>query len=113
MQIGGRLDVTDQITLDVNAIYYKYDEGYAYEVNLNPCYYFGTEDFRPYGLLGLNISSTSFSILGQSFKGREFGLNLGGGVEYNLEKIGFYLEPKYTIGGFDQLNVCAGIRVVL
>lgn len=113
LMVGGRTLFTDNIGLDGNIIYFNYESGYAAEYNINGVYYFTENDFRPYALLGVNLSTSSFSYFGISSKGREFGLNIGGGLEYSLEKISFFVEPKYTLGGFDQLNASIGIRVNL
>ncbi len=113
VMVGERSNVTDNIGIDGNLIYYNYENGYALEVNFNGVYFFSTNDLKPYGILGLNFSTSSFTLLGIKANGREFGLNIGGGLEYSLDKISFFIEPKYTLGGFDQLNATVGIRVNL
>lgn len=111
--IGGKTLIGDHFGVEGNVIYFKYDSDYAAEINLNGTYSFTQNDIKPYLLLGLSMSNATYSLLGDRNSSRKFGANIGGGLEYSLEKISFFIEPKYTIGGYNQFYATLGIRVNL
>ena len=94
----------------------------VWELNFNGHYIFLDDDgLIVYALGGLNITgisidSPSFTIGGQTVGGSssdtEVGLNLGGGVEYNLDFADLFAEIK--LGGLggnaDQFVLGAGLR---
>ncbi len=93
----------------------------VWELNLNGQYIFLDEDdLILYGLGGINITginisseaSTDFGGFSGSESDSEIGLNLGGGVEYNLDFADLFAEAK--LGGLggnaNQFVLGAGLR---
>ncbi len=87
-------------------------------------YFYGGNQFSVYGVGGINITgvhwkaeyeSTNFSTgqketIKDSDSDTEFGLNLGGGGQYDInEKIALFGELKYVISSYDQLVFTFGI----
>ena|SRR5690625_3011587 len=92
--------------------YFTGDNWNANEFNVDVHYLFRNEDgLILYGLGGLNFSTVSVSFMGQSNSETDTGLNIGGGVEYDLGSVYLFGEPKFTIGGFEQLQLTAGVRL--
>ncbi|HET6527853.1 MAG TPA: hypothetical protein VFG39_03800 [Balneolaceae bacterium] len=99
--------------------YFPEDVGAADEnwfaINFNGQYLFYDEEYRLYGLAGLNIA-----IVGVNFDSSEFddisetylGLNVGAGIEYNINLADLFGELKITGVGndADQLVLTAGVR---
>jgi len=82
------------------------------EINLNANYAFGSETIRPYGLAGFNMTTVKVEFLGFSSSNTEYGLNLGGGLQYFVaEKIALYGEARYVVSEFDQLVIGAGFVI--
>ncbi len=111
--------ITDEIRLGADFTYYLVDQDWIespsiYELNLNAQYFILNDDFfRLYASLGLHYASVSYDIkgLGLSHSDSETGGRLGGGVELDFDSIIFFVEPAYTIGGFEQLAITAGGRI--
>jgi opacity protein-like surface antigen len=93
--------------------YFIEGDGVSYnEININANYAFGSETIRPYGLAGLNITTVKIDFLGSSISNSEFGLNLGGGLQYFVaEKVAVYGEARYVVSEFDQLVIGAGVVI--
>lgn len=85
-----------------------------FEIDLNANYVFHSdEDLSVYAIGGLNFMIVSFDIPGAgSNSNSEFGINLGGGLEYGIDFGSLFGELKYAgIGGdADQLVIGAGLR---
>lgn len=88
-----------------------------WELNANAHYVFLNDGATVYGLAGLNYLSANASVSGGGFGGfgtagggSEIGLNLGGGVEFDMDFANLYAELKYTIGNADKLGLAAGLR---
>ena len=113
LQFGGRSCLTDHFATDINAIMFLTEEEMSFEININPCYYFNTNDLRPYVFIGLNDCISTLNEPSLEDLGKLFGFNLGGGIEYNINRLDFYLEPKYTINHVNQFYICAGFRIIL
>ncbi len=91
-----------------------------YEINVNANYYFMEGKIKPYGLAGLNysiISIPTFINFGSDLTNEsssKIGLNIGGGVDFDLgKKIIPFAQLKYVVGDFDQLQILAGARFIL
>ncbi|MCC5914480.1 MAG: outer membrane beta-barrel protein [Balneolaceae bacterium] len=93
----------------------------VWELNLNGHYLFiNEEDMNVYALGGINITgirisssgSTGFGDVSGSESDSEFGLNLGGGIEYSLDFADLFAEAK--LGGLggnaNQFVLGAGLR---
>lgn len=94
----------------------------VWELNLNGHYIFLDEDgLIVYALGGINITgisisqsgSTQFGDFGGDTSDSEFGLNLGGGLEYNLDFADLFAEAKLgNLGGnANQFVLGAGLRL--
>ena len=113
--------IMENLTISPSFIYYLPKKEYMvkvnwFEVNANANYYFINQDnLSVYALGGLNYSSVKVSFddawLGSysSSDGR-FGLNLGGGVNFNLGVITPFAELKYVIIDGGQLVAGAGVK---
>ncbi|MTI21424.1 hypothetical protein E1176_10375, partial [Fulvivirga sp. RKSG066] len=93
-----------------------------FEFNANGHYYFDVESsVEPYALGGLNFAFLSIDYY--DFFGSEgvrnvsetyVGLNLGGGVNFNIDSsIQPYGELRLVLGEADQLVIGGGIRYTL
>ncbi|MDX1639871.1 MAG: outer membrane beta-barrel protein [Balneolaceae bacterium] len=87
----------------------------VWELNFNGNYLFYSEDaLTLYGLGGINITNISFEQSTQGITGSgdssEFGLNVGGGLEYGLDFGNLFAELKYVLSDADQLALGAGVR---
>lgn len=93
----------------------------VWELNLNGHYIFMEEDeLILYGLAGINITGLSVDyddneFFGGSYSDSEFGLNLGGGVEYDLDFADLFAEAKIgNLGGnANQFVLGVGLRFSL
>jgi opacity protein-like surface antigen len=88
----------------------------VWELNFNGNYVFHNQDaLLLYGLGGINITNISFdqsNNQGFNISGSdsEFGLNVGGGLEYGLDFGDLFAELKYVLSDADQLVLGAGVR---
>ncbi|MEX0929155.1 MAG: outer membrane beta-barrel protein [Balneolales bacterium] len=89
-------------------------------ININGQYHFYQEnEIGAYGMGGLNYAmlrfSSEFDDIGDEFDvsetESEIGLNIGAGVEYELDFGLIYGEIKFVISDFDQLVIGAGVRL--
>lgn len=92
-------------------LYFTPDNVSYSEINLNGNYFFSTEEFRPYALLGLNYSTVSVTLpFFGTVKNSEIGLNIGAGAQYWLkENIALFGEARYVLGNADQLVIAVGV----
>lgn len=90
--------ITDEIRGEASFNYYFPNKGYhMWDLNLNAHYLFDfASKFRAYPLAGLTVVCKSYSKTDESVT--RFGLNLGGGCEYDISS-NFVLnaEFKYSI----------------
>lgn len=96
---------------------------YWNEFNINLHYFFAVSDtkFSPYALFGLNTTFWGVKFENQPGMGdyedtdSEVGLNLGSGLDYNLDKnFKPFFEVKYLMtDDFNQGNITFGIKYVL
>ena len=91
-----------------------------FAINVDGHYMFvNAEDLIMYAIGGLNLSfvnidaPTITGIGAFDTSASDLGINIGGGVEYTVPFGRAYAELKYTVGGFDQLEIGAGVRIPL
>ena len=121
IEYGINLHVYYGILEDVNAgvdyTYYLIGENDlgASEINVNGHYFFrNRENLIIYGLGGLNFSSVQAdSDVWGNVSSNNIGINAGVGLEYDFGNFAIYGEPKYTLGGWNQLMVTVGARLRL
>ena len=88
-----------------------------FAINVDGHYMFVTsEELILYAIGGLNLSFVEVdapTVAGFVFdaSSSDLGINLGGGVEYTVQFGRIFGELKYTVGGFDQLQIDAGVRI--
>ena len=132
--LGIRVDGYYAVTPEIRAgadftFYFPKSEGdvdlTVWELNFNGNYIFLDEDgLLVYALAGINITgisidvpsvNTGFGTFGGSSSDSEFGLNLGGGLEYALDFADLFAEAKLgNLGGnADQFALGAGLRFPL
>ena len=92
--------------------FFKKDFVSMWDFNANVHYQFpvgGKVDLYP--LAGLSVLGIKASVLGYSASDTEIGLNLGGGVDFDLsERLVLNVEAKYKIGGeWSRFILSAGI----
>jgi len=93
----------------------------ANELNFNVHYFLRNRNrLAFYGLGGINVSNSSGSDnlwRVQRDQGdpntRNFGVNIGGGLELRTGNLLLFGEPKLTLFGFNQLAFTGGVRYVL
>ncbi|MDI6401531.1 outer membrane beta-barrel protein [Balneolaceae bacterium ANBcel3] len=105
---------------DVTYFFASADEGTknpkAFELNFNAHYHLMNQEvLRFYLLAGVQFAYIGYMVEadGQNVSESETGINLGGGVEWDLDGLTLFLEPKYTLGGFDQAVITFGARIFL
>lgn len=106
-------NVIDRLRLEPSFNYF-FEKDYVsmWDLNLNVHYQFPVgAKFDLYPLAGLSVLGAKASVLGYSAKDTEFGLNLGGGVDYKLtDTWAINVEAKYKIGGeWSRFIVTAGV----
>lgn len=115
--------IMEKLTISPAFIFYlpKDESGIKinwFEVNANANYYFLVEDnLDIYGIAGLNYSSVkvkydgSYRLGGFSASDGRFGLNIGGGANFNLNgSITPFAELKYVIIDEGQLVIAGGVK---
>lgn len=122
IQAGGVYVINEQFRGAADLIYYFPNDDFGYdftwfEINANGHYLFVTEeDLIAYALGGLNFATLKFDypdgfgFNGGSVSNTEVGLNVGAGLEYNLDFAKLYAELKYALSSADQLVISAGLR---
>jgi opacity protein-like surface antigen len=73
-----------------------------------------------YAMFGLNITSWRWDWDNDNnfnddddYSNTELGVNLGMGLDFNLDKVVPFVEVKYVLGGFDQGVVALGVKFKL
>lgn len=92
--------------------FFKKDLVSMWDINANVHYQFPVgAKINLYPLAGLSVLGTKASVLGFSASDTEFGVNVGGGVDFKLsEKLILNVEPKYKISGaWSRFIVSAGV----
>ena len=103
MGLGARFQygILDQLRAEVGFNgFFEHDHTSWWDVNLNAHYLLGlwNEQLYFYPLAGLNYTMTKVSINGVSDEENHIGLNLGAGLEYELnEHLGANFEFRHTI----------------
>lgn len=122
IQAGGVYRINEEFRGALDLIYYFPNDSFGYdftwfEINANGHYLFlNEEDMLVYGLAGLNIATLKFDYPDNQFFGggsvsdSEIGLNIGAGIEYDLDFAFLYGELKYALSSADQLVLSAGLR---
>lgn len=123
--VNAEFGVMEKLSISPSFIYYfpKEESGISinwWEINANANYYFLQGNTDVYGLAGLNYSSVKVEFPENSFfsgasasDGR-FGLNIGGGANFNLGgAITPFAELKYVIIDGGQLVIGAGVKFTL
>ena len=114
----GEFRIADKVTLSPQLILYfpedrgGYDVNY-FEINVNANYYFyNTDIFEFYGLGGLNLTRAHWDDdNGNDDSDTELGLNLGGGINFEIGKSFVpFSELRFTIGDYDQFVISAGLK---
>lgn len=110
---GVQYSFTNDIRTAFDFTYYLADEGITWwEANVNAHYFFvNDEALRLYALAGVQYAYWEIEFMGISVDDSEVGFNVGAGLEYNLGGVSIFVEPKFTINGFEQLNVTGGVRL--
>lgn len=86
------------------------------EFNADAFYIVDSEDslFQPYFLAGLNFSRRRIEneLLRSINKRTRQGVNIGAGVNLRLlKRFAPFAEARYTIGGFGQFEIMAGLKI--
>jgi len=107
--------ITQEIRGGIDYTYYFIGERQldANEFNINAHYFFRNRDnVIVYGLGGINISRVvgEEERWGPDVDSRRFGLNAGVGLEIVAGNISLFGEPKFTLGGWNQFLITAGVR---
>lgn len=123
IQATGTYAIHDNIRIGTDFIYWISDDDNAFgasisstlfEINVNLHYLFYNNNnliIYAIGSIGMHQANVSFDVPevgSDSVSDTELGLAFGGGAEYDLGPIIFYLEPRFFISGFDQLAISAG-----
>lgn len=112
IQARGIYTINEQWRGGADFVYWLVGDGVtSWELNANGHYVFTEDDFLAYGLAGLNLASVSVDLgpFGSASE-TEIGLNLGVGGQLKFsDAISGIAEIKYTIGGYDQLGLSAGV----
>ena len=110
--LGGKFQygITNDIRAEASFNYYFPNNGFhMWDLNANAHYLFNiAPKFRAYPLAGLTVVSKSYSNDDKSVT--HFGLNLGGGCEYDIRpNVALNAEFEYSIGGsIDQAVFLVG-----
>jgi outer membrane protein X len=112
--VNGEFNINDKVSISPSFIYwFPKDPINWWEFNANVNYYFtkaGSADF--YGLAGINLFS--YKVDGAEDGESEVGLNLGAGVNFNIDKNWEpFTELKFVVGDADQLGLFFGVKFKL
>lgn len=117
LKIDGAYAFDEQWRAAADFTFYFPEEGgvkvTVWELNFNAHYLIAKEeDLKIYGLGGLNITNVDIDRPTRGVSEAEFGLNLGGGLQYPVNFADVFGELKFAgVGGdADQLVFTAGLR---
>ncbi len=89
----------------------------VWSLNADANYVFGVFGvLKPYVLAGLNITTVRVKIDDNSFladnteSDTEVGVNLGGGLDFDLKKVIPFVEIKFVLSDFDQAVLAGGVK---
>lgn len=106
-------NVIDRLRLEPSFnFFFKKDFVSMWDLNANVHYQFPVAaKVDLYPLAGLSVLGAKASVLGFSTTDTEIGLNLGGGVDFDLsDKLVLNVEAKYKIGGeWSRFILSAGV----
>lgn len=124
--VNAEFGITEKLSVSPSFIFYlPREEGPIsinwWEINANGNYYFiKNEGIDVYGLAGLNYSSVkveyseNYFFGGASTSDGRFGLNIGGGANFDIGSSIFpFAELKYVIIDGGQLVIAAGVKFTL
>lgn len=112
VNVNGFFSITDEIRAGASLSLFFGDFSPT-QFNIDGHYLFINEgDLGVYALAGFGFWSWSFDLgpLGSTSVSTS-GLNLGGGVEYDLGSVRLFAEPKLTTIAGTPLNITAGARM--
>ena len=114
INVRGDIPVTSEIDVVPGFVYYFESNVNIFEFNANGHYNFEASDVvQPYALAGLNISHAEFDedVFGPFIDASDtdVGLNLGGGVNFELGSISAFTEGRLLLGGFEDFSITAGV----
>ncbi len=107
--------ITEEVRAGVQYTYYFIGESGlgASEFNLNGHYFIrNRDDLIIYGLGGVNLSRINAdSDVWGNVSSSNIGLNAGIGLEYDFGNFSVFAEPKFTLGGWNQLMTTVGAKL--
>ena len=114
INLRGDIPVTEEIDVVPGFIYYFESNINIFEFNADGHYNFEAGDVvQPYALAGLNISHFEYDddVFGGliDIDGTDVGLNLGGGVNFELSSLSAFAEGRLLLGGFEDFSITAGL----
>lgn len=112
INLRGDIPVTEEIDVVPGFIYYFESDVNIFEFNANGHYNFEAGDIvQPYALAGLNVSHVDYDleVFGRDLDDTDIGLNLGGGVNFELGSINTFAEGRLLLGGFEDFSITAGV----
>ncbi|MCW9708252.1 hypothetical protein [Fodinibius salsisoli] len=116
ISLDGYYTINEEFRAGAAFTYFFANDLYSsYAIDLNGNYIFHNEDeLMAYGIAGLNIFTYSWDsdVAGVDDSESEIGLNLGAGLEYNVDFANLFGELKFAGLGSDanQLVLGAGLR---
>ncbi len=106
INVNGNYSITDEIRAGAEFVYFLGDFGFTV-FNIEGHYIFKNEDdLVLYGLAGIGI--WRWSAFG--FSSSTSGLNLGGGLEYELDSVTLFSEAKLSTIGGTPISLSGGVR---
>ena len=107
---GGYYSITDEIRAGAS-LHLFFGDFSPTQFNIDGHYIFKNEDdLVIYALAGIGYWSWSYSGVWGSVSASTTGLNLGGGLEYELDSITLFGEAKLTTIGDMPLSISGGVR---
>ncbi len=111
-----KLHVAPSVTMYSSADLTSSDTQRFTEFNADAFYMVDSDDslFQPYLLAGLNFSRRRIEndLLRSISKRTRQGVNIGAGVNFRLlKRFAPFAEARYTIGGFGQFEIMAGVKI--
>ena len=127
IQANGAYAFNDKMRLGVDITYWLTDDVASHidgeswsitylESNANYNYIFYDEVrllFYVIGTFGVHITYEKIDVVGYSGSEADIdiGVGVGTGVEYGLNSVKLYAEPRFFLNGFGQFALSAGLRI--
>lgn len=114
LQLNGVYEIDEDWRGSADFIYYFVSGNLSIsELNFNAHFVFHDEDeLTAYAIGGINYLRVSSDFNGfGSASSSEIGLNIGAGLEYELDFGNLFAEAKFAISSFDQLVIASGVRI--